>query len=47
MDEKDKTWKLLRTLKYQGNKPWLCAGDFNVILFSWENEGEYQDLNYV
>lgn len=39
MEEKDKTWKLLRTLKHQNNKPWLCAGDFNEVLFSWEKEG--------
>lgn len=39
MEEKDKTWKLLRTLKYQSDKPWLCAGDFNEVLFSWEKEG--------
>lgn len=39
MEEKDKTWKLMRTLKRQNNKPWLCAGDFNEILHSWEKEG--------
>lgn len=37
MDEK--TWKLLCTLKHQNDKPWLCAGDFNEILYSWEKEG--------
>lgn len=39
MEEKDKTWKLLRTLKHQNDKAWLCAGDFNEILYSWEKEG--------
>uniref|UniRef100_A0A8R7QRC4 Reverse transcriptase domain-containing protein n=1 Tax=Triticum urartu TaxID=4572 RepID=A0A8R7QRC4_TRIUA len=38
-DEKEKTWRLLRNLKQQNNKPWLCAGDFNEILHSWEKEG--------
>jgi exonuclease III len=37
--EREKTWKLLRTLKLQNDKPWLCVGDFNEILFSWEKEG--------
>jgi exonuclease III len=37
--DRGKTWKLLRTLKHQSNKPWLCAGDFNEVLFSWEKEG--------
>jgi hypothetical protein len=39
MDEKEKTWQLLCTLKHQSNKPWLYAGDFNEILHSWEKEG--------
>jgi hypothetical protein len=38
-DAKDKTWKLLRTLKQQNDKPWLCCGDFNEVLHSWEKEG--------
>lgn len=38
-EEKDKTWQLMRTLKHQNNNPWLCAGDFNEILHSWEKEG--------
>jgi hypothetical protein len=38
-DGKDNTWKLLRTLKHQNNKPWLMAGDFNEILYAWEKEG--------
>lgn len=39
MDEKDKTWKLMRNLKVRNSKPWLCAGDFNEVLYSWEKEG--------
>jgi hypothetical protein len=30
---------LLRTLKQQNDKPWLCCGDFNEVLHSWEKEG--------
>lgn len=39
MEEKDKTWRLLKNLKHQNDKPWLCAGDFNEVLHSWEKEG--------
>jgi hypothetical protein len=38
-EERVKTWKLLRTLKNQNNKPWLVVGDFNEILHSWEKVG--------
>jgi hypothetical protein len=38
-DEKEKTWRLMRNLKHQNNKPWLCFGDFNEVLHSWEKEG--------
>jgi exonuclease III len=37
--ERDKTWRLLRTLKNHSSLPWLCAGDFNEILYDWEKEG--------
>jgi hypothetical protein len=37
--EREKTWNLMRTLKNQNDKPWLCVGDFNEILFAWEKEG--------
>jgi hypothetical protein len=39
VEERAKTWRLLRTLKHQNDKPWLCVGDFNEILFAWEKEG--------
>jgi exonuclease III len=38
-DGKENTWKLMRTLKQQNNKPWLCIGDFNEVLYAWEKEG--------
>ena len=39
VEERDKTWKLLRILKNKYKKPWLCAGDFNEIMFGYEKEG--------
>ena len=36
---KDITWKTLRTLKKKFDLSWLCSGDFNEILFSYEKEG--------
>jgi hypothetical protein len=36
---RENTWKLMRTLKHQSDKPWMCVGDFNEILHSWEKEG--------
>ena len=38
-DLKYRTWEHLRGLHLQPAKPWLCAGDFNEILFSHEKEG--------
>jgi exonuclease III len=38
-EKKEKTWKLLRILNEQANLPWLCAGDFNEILYSHEKRG--------
>jgi hypothetical protein len=37
--EKEKTWRLLRTLHGQADLPWLCMGDFNEVLFTHEKEG--------
>jgi exonuclease III len=39
VEAREKTWQLLRTLKHQSDLPWLCIGDFNEILYSWEKEG--------
>ena len=38
-EEKHKTWRLMKILSNQYNKPWLCLGDFNEILFGSEKEG--------
>ena len=38
-EEKHKTWRLMKILNNQYNKPWLCLGDFNEILFGSEKEG--------
>jgi hypothetical protein len=38
-EERSKMWRLLRTLKNHSSLPWLCAGDFNEILYEWEKEG--------
>ena len=37
--EKDKTWDTLRTLHATLSLPWVCAGDFNGVLFAHEKEG--------
>jgi hypothetical protein len=36
---KHRTWTLLKDLKAQDDLPWLCAGDFNEIMFQFEKEG--------
>jgi exonuclease III len=46
VEERATTWRLLRTLKHQNDKPWLCIGDFNEILFAWEKEGVRPNLKY-
>lgn len=37
--QKVKTWELLRSLHSHYSRPWLCAGDFNEILFNVEKKG--------
>ena len=39
VEDRGKTWKLLRILKNMYRMPWLCAGDFNEVLFGHEKEG--------
>ena len=38
-DQKELSWRALRTLNAGRRHPWLCLGDFNEILFSHEKEG--------
>jgi hypothetical protein len=38
-DLKHRTWQQLKNLRVDPVIPWLCAGDFNEILFSYEKEG--------
>jgi exonuclease III len=38
-DKREKTWKLLRILNQQLKLPWLCAGDFNEIMYGHEKKG--------
>lgn len=33
------TWQLLRDMKEEGGNNWVCAGDFNEILFGFEKSG--------
>lgn len=36
---KHKTWSMIRSLHHSVSLPWLCAGDFNEILWSHEKLG--------
>lgn len=36
---KNVTWKLLNILNQQLRLPWLCAGDFNEVLYTHEKRG--------
>ena len=38
-DEKEKTWDTLKSLHAALSLPWVCAGDFNEVLFANEKEG--------
>lgn len=38
-DQKFLTWEMLRGLTSPADGPWICAGDFNEILYSHEKEG--------
>jgi hypothetical protein len=41
-DRKHRTWQQLKDLYVDPAKPWMCAGDFNEILFSHDKEGGRQ-----
>ena len=38
-ENRENTWKLLRNISHHSKLPWICAGDFNEILFDFEKEG--------
>jgi exonuclease III len=38
-DKREVTWRLLRTLHLQEKLLWVCIGDFNEILHSFEKQG--------
>lgn len=38
-DQKEHMWEMLRGLMNPDDGPWLCAGDFNEILYSLKKEG--------
>jgi endonuclease/exonuclease/phosphatase family metal-dependent hydrolase len=40
VDKREETWRLLRTLHCQEKLPWVCIGDFNEILYSFEKQGD-------
>jgi hypothetical protein len=46
-DQKHHTWQQLMNLNVDLVRPWLCAGDFDEILFSHEKEGGDKGANYV
>ncbi|PWA81757.1 hypothetical protein CTI12_AA183830 [Artemisia annua] len=37
--EKYRTWGLLRSLKTNQRRPWVCFGDFNEALYAFEKAG--------
>ncbi|KAH6817510.1 hypothetical protein C2S51_001113 [Perilla frutescens var. frutescens] len=39
VQQKENTWDLLRSLSSEGSSCWLCAGDFNEILYHHEKCG--------
>ena len=38
-DKKFRTWEMLKGLSTPSYGPWMCAGDFNEILYNHEKEG--------
>lgn len=38
-DLRENSWRTLRSLNVQPTQPWLCAGDFNEILYAHEKQG--------
>ncbi|KAK5818320.1 hypothetical protein PVK06_023255 [Gossypium arboreum] len=38
-NDKEESWNLLRQLRTVGELPWMVCGDFNEILYGFENKG--------
>lgn len=38
-ENKAKTGQLLKSLYYENELPWLCGGDFNLMMWSTEKQG--------
>lgn len=43
MDRKEETWLKICELKQQMDMTWMCAGDFNEVLYAHEKQGGDKD----
>lgn len=37
--KREETWRLIKLLKTEGDRPWVVCGDFNEILSNVEKRG--------
>ncbi|KAA3472828.1 reverse transcriptase [Gossypium australe] len=44
LKDQNLVWTLLKRLSHEGHFPWLVAGDFNEILYSFEKKGGFQGI---
>ncbi|KAA3485548.1 reverse transcriptase [Gossypium australe] len=42
--DQKQVWELLKSLSQNGTGPWLVAGDFNEIMYSFEKKGEFRGI---